>query len=65
MSPPIMLFTPVEVKAIIIKLNTRKATGYDLLSGLILKQLSYRPFDNNFQLHPKLIFPQYGNMLKL
>ena len=40
MSPPISVFAPVEVKTVIIKLNTRKAPGYYLLSRLILKQLT-------------------------
>ena len=39
MSPPIKVFTPLEVKAIIRKVNTCKVPGYNLVSGLILKQL--------------------------
>lgn len=39
MSLPIKSFTPTEVKEEVNKLNTRKAPGYDLISGQILKQL--------------------------
>jgi hypothetical protein len=37
--PPIRPFTPSEVKAELTRLNTRKAPGYDLISGQILKLL--------------------------
>jgi len=41
MSLPIRAFTPAEVKAELTRLNTRKAPGYDLISGQILKQLLF------------------------
>ena len=39
MSLRIRAFTPAEVKAALTRLNTRKAPGYDLTSGQILKRL--------------------------
>ena len=39
MSPPIRAFTPTEVKAELTRLNSRKAPGYDLITGQILKRL--------------------------
>jgi len=36
---PIRAFTPAEFKAELTRLNTRKAPGYDLISGQILKRL--------------------------
>jgi len=36
MSLPIRTFTPAEVKAESTRLNSRKASGYDLISGLVL-----------------------------
>jgi hypothetical protein len=39
MSLPIRAITPVEVKAELTRLNTRKAPGYNLISGQILKHL--------------------------
>jgi len=39
MSLPIRAFTPAEVKTALTRLNTRKAPGYDLISGQILKRL--------------------------
>jgi hypothetical protein len=38
MSLSIRAFTPTEVKAELTRLNTRKAPGYGLISGLVLKQ---------------------------
>jgi hypothetical protein len=39
MCPPIKPLSPAEVKEEIDKLNIRKAPGYDLICGHILKQL--------------------------
>jgi len=42
MSLPIRALTAAEVKTELTRLNTRKAPGYDLISGQILKRLSRR-----------------------
>jgi len=42
MSPPIRAITPAEVRAELTRLNIRKAPGYDLISGQILKRLPRR-----------------------
>ena len=39
MSLPVRAFTPAVVKAELTRLNSRKAPGYDLISGLVLKRL--------------------------
>jgi len=39
MSLPIRAFTPADVKAALTKLNTRKAPGYHMIPGQILKRL--------------------------
>jgi hypothetical protein len=39
MSLPIRAFTPTEVKAALTRSNIRKAPGYDIISGLVLKRL--------------------------
>jgi hypothetical protein len=39
MSLPIKAFSPKEVSQIIKKINEHKATGYDLITGKILRQL--------------------------
>lgn len=45
MSLPIKLFTPSEVKSVIMKeLNPNKSPGYDLITGKILKELSRKGF---------------------
>jgi hypothetical protein len=39
MSPPIKVFSPREVRQVIEKVNQHKASGYDLITGEILKEL--------------------------
>jgi hypothetical protein len=43
LSPPIRAFSPTEIRKVINTLNPYKAPGYDLITGILLKNLHAKP----------------------